>query len=712
MNRHQPCFDAAFKIVCAIIIGYWCDLMQPVLLPAQTAPMLALPLQSTSATFLRVFLRDKGPESLRPSGFQAGAPLYEQTRALHTERALKRRAKVLPENALLSLQDAPIFEPYLDSLRKRGAVIALRLRWRNSVLVTGANLSVEELRRLPFVASVQSARERLKPTTVQEYVQKSTTNCPTPNYGNALRQLALSRIPPLHAAGLTGQGVVIGVIDTGFRWKEQTSLKGASILGEYDVIRQDTTSTANRTDDRRDQDSHGTQVLSVIAAYDPPNLIGAAFGAQFYLAKTEDTRYERNIEQDNYAAGLEWLESRGVDIMTASLGYSRFDSTDESMPYSEMDGKTSLVARSVNDAARRGVLCFIPAGNDGITGSTLSTPADADSAVVVGAMAADSLGAAAFSSSGPTADGRIKPDLMAQGQRVVSASPIGQEYQAASGTSLSTPILAGGAALLLSAFPNMKPWEIREVLIKTASQAKKPDNVMGYGIADVEGALTQATARYGVVASPELLSYPLLEAQRVGIAVKNPGAGLEATLFVQFAPSQDTMRFSLGDGTRFATIPFAQFQRTPAGGAMGMAIAGTMQAQAFVEVRINGAAHLRIPRTGTLPIIPRQTSLPCGLNVSRLPIELPDNVKEGLFPNPISRATRTVSLLVNAQEPSTEAECGIFNSFGQHLFSEKISVNTGVNILPLDMSSLASGVYFARVRYNGRLSVYKFMIVP
>ncbi len=678
--------------------------MCPRSLLSQTAPMLPSTLQSTSATFIRIFLRDKGPESLRPGGFQVGSPLYEQTRALHTERALQRRAKVLPENALLSIQDAPVFEPYLDTLRKRGAVIALRLRWRNAVVVTGANLSFEELRRLPFVERVQSARERLKPTSVQENTQIQTTNCPTPNYGNAARQLALSGIPPLHAVGLTGQGVVIGVMDTGFRWKEQTSLKGASILGEYDVIRQDTTSTANRSDDRRDQDSHGTQVLSVIAAYDPPNLIGAAFGAQFYLAKTEDTRYERNLEQDNYAAGLEWLESRGVDIMTASLGYAQFDSTDESMPYSEMNGKTSLVARSVNDAARRGVLCFIPAGNDSTKGRTLSTPADADSALVVGAILADSLGAAKFSSSGPTADGRVKPDLMAQGQRVISASPIGQEYQAASGTSLSTPILAGGAALLLSAFPTMKPWEIRDALIKTASQATKPDNVMGYGIANVEDALTRATAQYGVVASPELLSYPLLEAQRVGVALKNPSASLDVTLFVKFAQSQDFTRFPIGDGTRFATIPFVQFQRNPA----NLSVA----AEAFAEVRVNGAPHLRIPRMGTLPLVPRQTSLPCGLSLNRLPVELPEKVQEGLFPNPVSRATRVVNLLVSAQEPSTEAECKIFNSFGQFLLSEKLSVNTGVNAIPLDLSSLASGVYFARFRYNGRVSMYKFMIVP
>jgi hypothetical protein len=668
---------------------------------AQTQPQL----QSTSATFLRVFLRDKGPEI-----FQQGSRLYEQTRSLHSERALRRRAKVLPQNALLSLADAPVYEPYLDSLRRRGAQIALRLRWRNYVVVTGANLQIDSLRRLPFVRAVQSARERLLPQAaeVSESVINLTDrvlasisaeqgkNCGTPDYGNALRQLATVSIPPIHALGISGQGVQIGVMDSGFRWKEQNATRGASILGELDFIQQDS-STSNRNDERRDQDAHGTECLSVVAGYSPPNLIGAAFGSGYFLAKTEDLRYERNLEQDNYAAGLEWLETRGVDIMTASLGYSKFDSTDESSPYSELDGRTTIVTQAVNEASRRGVICVIPAGNDGRNGlRTLNAPADADSAIVVAAIRADSLLPANFSSRGPTGDGRMKPDIAAQGQNVVQAATTGSEYRLGNGTSYSTPIIAGGVALLLSAFPELTPAEVRQLLYSTASQARTPDNVLGYGIANFEAALRLAGGRYGITASPELLAYPLLESERVGVSVFGASAATEAELFVRFAGRLDTMRFSLGNGSRFANLSYSLFN--------GQA------AEMFALVR-SGTRTVRIPREGVSRIQPRQTSLPCGINVSLLPLDLPENVRESVFPSPASRSNGTVNFLLAVSEPAT-LQFTVVSAISQVVSSATVSVSTGINTIPLNISNLGAGVYFLFVNYNNERKTFRFIVQP
>ena len=667
------------------------------------AQQAATPLQTTSATMVRVFLRDKGPET-----FAKGSRIYEQTRALHSERALRRRAKVLPENELLSLSDAPVFEPYLDSLRRRGAQIVLRLRWRNYVIVTGANLQFEELRRLPFVRGVQSARERLQPLSFAENTASEATfekylsaelasNCATPNYGDALRQLATVSIPQIHALGISGQNVVVGVMDSGFRWKEQTSLKGASILAEYDFIQNDT-NTANQAGERSDQDAHGTECLSVIAGFVPESLIGAAFGAQYLLAKTEDLRYERNLEQDNYAAGLEWLEARGADVMTASLGYFQFDSTDESSPYSELDGRTAIVTQAVNEASKRGVICVIPAGNEGRMGfRTLSAPADADSAIVVGGIRADSLLPISFSSKGPTGDGRTKPDIAAQGEKVVQASTTGAEYRQGNGTSYATPIIAGGVALLLSAYPELKPWQVRNLLYRTASQARSPDNILGYGIANLAAAFTLASERYGMTSAPELLSYSLLESQRVGVSVLGAGEMAEAILYARFAGRQDFMQYSLGNGSRFANIAHSAF--------------GGKAAEMYATVRDTGGRSLRIPRTGFLRVEPRITSLPCGINVSALPLELPQSVRESIFPQPASRAAGVANLLLSVSEPEP-ITYSIFTTLGQRISTSTINVGTGINVIPLNISNYAVGMYYIHIRYGSAQKMFRFIVQP
>jgi serine protease AprX len=673
--------------------------------------------QTTSATYIRVFLRDKGPEQ-----FAIGTRLYEQTRALHTERALRRRAKVLTSEKILSVADAPIYQPYMDSLRRIGAVTHLQLRWRNYVVVTGANLQLEQLRRLPFVRAVQSARERLLPLkysanasneaqskqffaarnsllleTLLETSLETETNCGTPNYGDALRQVATVAIPQIHALGISGQGVIIGAMDSGFRWRGQTATKGASILAEYNFIQNDS-STANSPLDRSDQDAHGTECLSVMAGYDAPNLIGAAFGAQYILAKTEDLRYERNIEQDNYAAGLEWIESRGADIMTASLGYSTFDSTDESSPYWELNGKTTIVAQAVNEAAKRGVICIIPAGNDGRRGfRTLNSPADADSAIVVAAIRADSLLPTAFSSRGPTGDGRVKPDIAAQGDKVVQSATTGSEYRLGNGTSYSTPIIAGGVALLLSAFPNLTPWEVRDLLYSSASQARTKDNVLGYGIANFYEALRRANARFGMTSSPELLSYPLFESQRVGISVFGAIAPSEAILFVRFAGKADFMRYSLGNGSDFANVLYRDFNGKPA--------------EMYAIIRAGNGTSLRIPREGVTLIQPRSTSLPCGINVGNLTLELPENVREHVYPSPVSRSNGAANLILSVTEPG-QVQYAVYSILGQNITSSLWEVSTGINVLPLSISNYAAGVYFIQAFYNGSPKVFRFVVQP
>lgn len=665
-------------------------------------------LESATAATYRIFFRDKGTEP-----FERGTALYARTEALFTPRALERRRKTLPPERLLTLADAPLYAPYIDSLRRMGASVLLQLRWQNYALVTCSTVQIEQIRRFPFVRATQPATARLFPlrdaqalepkrlTAEQQALQQialTDVNCGTMLYGDSRRQLSSINILPVHEVGIAGKGVIIGVMDAGFRWREQTSTKAASILAERDFIQNDTT-TANEKkpfgNDPADQDDHGTKVLSVMAGYDPQNLIGAAFGAEYLLAKTEDLRYERHIEEDNGAAALEWLEAKGADIVNASLGYSAFDQPDESYPYTELDGKTTILSRAVNDASARGLLCVISAGNDGRRGSrTLNAPADADSAFAVAALRADSARVVNFSSRGPRGDGALKPDIAAQGDSVIAAAPTGQAYQIVRGTSFSSPLVAGGAALILSAFPELSSWEVRRLITSTASQATAPDTVLGYGIANIYSAMRRA----GTIVAPELVSFPMLELQRVGISAVPRGMSLRATLYVRFTGEQNFSPIELRPfppSTLYLTdIPVKRFSGKVA------------ECYAIAD---DGIQTRRIPARGVLPLVPLVSSVPCGIPSLSLPITKADDVREGVVPSPVSSDAGEATLLLTTPEVAT-LDYTLYSTYGSPIASETVQVRSGISTIPIRVRSLARGIYFVQVRYNSIMQMFRFVV--
>lgn len=679
---------------------------------------------ATGATY-RVFFRDKGNEEFRP-----GSALYGRTQALHSPETLKRRAKSLPADRILSIQDAPVFEPYLDSLRRTGASILLRLRWQNYTLVTCTSLQIEQIRRFSFVRAVQPATARLFPQkrTVGETASKKTsqtssqaavrgsaalqmmaqynshahmlqeTNCGTLLYSDSRRQNQSIAIPQVHELGVTGKGVRIGIMDAGFRWREQNSLKGTSVLAEFDFIQNDSNTANERKlllSDLTDQDDHGTKVLSVIAGYHPQNLVGAAFGATFLLAKTEDLRYERHIEEDNVVAALEWLEARGADIVNASLGYLDFDQPDESYSYSELDGKTAIVSRAINDAAARGVFCVVSAGNSGRKGfRTINAPGDADGSFTVAAIRADSAAVTTFSSRGPRGDGKLKPDIAAQGDSVVVAAPSGREYQYAAGTSFAAPLIAGGAALILSAFPELSASELRQLLTSTASRAMRPDSILGFGIANVYAALRQA----GTIVAPNILSYPLWDAQRVGISALPRAMSLQATLFVRFRGEQQFSPLELRpfppQSLYLADIAWTRF-------------AG-YSAECYAIVN-DGQKTRRIPENGTITLTPRASSIPCGIPANALPIEKPNIVQEGIVPSPVSNDAGFATLLLSTPETSS-LDYTVYTSYGSPIAADTVEVSAGISTIPFPVKQYGRGVYFVQVRYNGKIQVFRFIV--
>ncbi|HOI29649.1 MAG TPA: S8 family serine peptidase [Melioribacteraceae bacterium] len=452
--------------------------------------LLVLSITSFSQNKYFITFKDKGNDAVRLGKSSA---IFQEAEKLLTKESIERRKSVMGEN-YITLEDLPVSENYVASLESLGIEIIHKLKWFNSVSCYLTDAQLNSVKQLSFVKSI----EEVKSFKRNEPVEEKLNNPPVLyksnyllDYGPSLIQNELSEIPVVHDLGINGQDVIIGLLDTGFR-KTIPALQGRTVLGERDFIQNDNT-TSNQGDDATNQDSHGTHVFSIIGGYAPGFLIGPAFGAKYYIAKTEDVRSERNVEEDNYAAALEWMESQGVHITSSSLGYSTFDVGQTSYLYSQMDGKSTKVAQAANLAFERGVSTFSSAGNEGpsywgINVSGIQSPADAFNLIAVGAVDRFNT-VTSFSSRGPTFDGRIKPEIVAQGSQVQYGN-VSNQYGSGGGTSYSAPIAAGVAALLKSAFPHLTNVQIRQILLESGDNAASPNNERGYGLISAKRAIT------------------------------------------------------------------------------------------------------------------------------------------------------------------------------------------------------------------------------
>jgi len=430
-----------------------------------------------------VYFKDKGVEpsaKIEKNNAPFNSALY-----LLSEKSIERRIKQMGEDNFITYEDLPLKSDYVSQVEEFGIKIENKLRWFNAITAYLTDEEKLKIANLPFVEKIERVRKfvfKSPESGDASQLLKQQSTLFSFDYGPSFGQLQLSEIPAVHSKGITGESVLIGLLDTGFNWKNHESLKDATVVAEYDFIFKDE-STANDSLDNPIQHNHGTLVFSIIGGFKEGSLIGSAFGSDFILAKTEDIRSEKHIEEDNYAAALEWMESYGVDITSSSLGYSTFDPPEFSYSYSDMDGKTTIVTKALELAFRRGVITITAAGNEGVTPwYYITAPADGINTIAIGAVN-NSNQIAAFSSRGPSYDGRIKPDVVAQGVNVYCAkAAYFSEYIIASGTSVSTPIVSGVAALLLSAYPHLKNTQVRNILIESSDNSSSPNNERGYGL--------------------------------------------------------------------------------------------------------------------------------------------------------------------------------------------------------------------------------------
>ena len=414
----------------------------------------------------------------------------------------KRRGGVIPPDI-----DRKVSPAYVEALRARGVEPLVESRWLNAVSARVPAAELAAVRALPFVRGVRpvggvrpSATDAPRPLVEAHPVAPASGGFRL-DYGNSEGQLSLVNDVAVLERGIDGTGVRLGLLDTGIGDLSRHPAF-TRMLDEGRLIE-----SRDFTNQPDDGSRHGRSVLSVAAGFDEGNLIGPAHGAEILHARTEYTPTETNQEEDNFVAGLEWLESMGVDVVNVSLGYSEFDDGQHSYTVEDMDGDTAVTTVAADRAAALGVTMVSSAGNEGCSSPDLcwyfiTSPADADSVITVGAVSISGA-KASFSSFGPTADGRIKPDVSAMGVSVwLVSSDTG--YGFSNGTSFSSPMVAGVVAQILQVNPDLGPVEVRDLLRQTASQAENPDNALGWGIIDADAAVTLAEAMAtGTEAAPD-----------------------------------------------------------------------------------------------------------------------------------------------------------------------------------------------------------------
>ena len=369
-----------------------------------------------------------------------------------------------------------------------GVRIHHQSRWFNGVTCEMKEETAQAVLRLRFVDGVEMTRDS---TNMPKQNAPGRQKWETEEYFAAEgsdplmsdKQQEVYNLPPLHQAGYHGQGILMAVCDGGFQNADKLSCFRDSLLsGHYDF-----------TDDKDDffgsTGHHGTCCLSTITGI-REGYHGAATQAKYYLMRSEEYATESPKEMDNLVAALEKADSLGVNIFSVSLGYSQFDNASWDLDKSALDGRTTRASMAAMIAARKGMLVCAAAGNEGSKPwETISAPADADSILTVGAV--DTLRTiGAFSSHGPSADGRVKPEVCAVGVQAALINPDGVIIHS-NGTSFATPLLAGLAACLWSAYPTENAMQIRERILRSADRYVTPDAThYGYGIPDAWVAYT------------------------------------------------------------------------------------------------------------------------------------------------------------------------------------------------------------------------------
>lgn len=531
-----------------------------------------------------VLFEDKGIST--DEQLQTALEAYEtqmSTRSKH--RRLRRAHHPFPD-----FTDIPVPSLYTDAVLKIGGRLRTKSRWLNAISIEATLTEISNIARLPFVCAIDRV-EVYKSTSQRSDSSWYSSSQEAPpglaplNYGNSRAQIEQIQANFLHESGFSGEGMAIGLLDTGFSL-DHTAFQHLDVLGQHDFVNDDHNPTDEIGQGDPGEDDHGSIVLGILAANAPGTLIGVAYRASYLLAKTEKAfhngkEFEHLIEEDWWIAGLEWAEEMGAEIICSSLGYSKW------YRFQDLDGKTSKLTIAANLAVEKGISIIVAAGNLGDQpladlglGGRISVPADGFDVLAVGSV--DRHGRSLrFSSRGPTFDGRIKPDVVAMGHGVTSISPQSRIRFSHNhrGTSASAPLGTGVVALLMQAFPLASPRDIANALRSTASQSHAPDNALGYGVIRSAAAFEALLTQFGETGMPESSSIALppnsvpvtVGGLKRGILLQNYPNPFNAETWIPFRliqPSRVTLRIydvrgSLIHGVAIGKLPVGDYMAQP-----------------------------------------------------------------------------------------------------------------------------------------------------
>lgn len=626
-----------------------------------------------------IFFKDKGID--KNISLSKSSTEYQIAVNSLTEKAIERRKKNLGEE-IIRFEDLPLRNDYLNELRKLGIKIVHELNWFNCVSAVVSQDKIDVVRSLQFVEDIKPVKRiSFRKDLIQESLLKENNfNLFVNEYGPSFTQLNLSDIPMVHSKGIDGRNVLVGLLDSGFDWKRHTALSTRDVIAEYDFVFDDSV-TANQSQDVPGQDFHGTLVFSIIGGYRDSILIGSAFNSSFLLAKTEYIATETHVEEDNYAAALIWMENLGVDITSSSLGYSEFDTGEDSYTYEDMNGKTTIVSKAVDLAFERGVVTFTSAGNEGNTKwKYITAPADAFNVIAVGSVDAQN-NLASFSSVGPTYDGRLKPEVVAMGVSVYGAlAGTTNDYRYANGTSTSSPIAAGVAALLLSKFPHLTNSQVRSIILESSSNSQSPNNQIGYGL----------------ISAKRALEFPNIKQVN--------GSYLLNKIFFDESKNPNSIQLYISEnGSTFTSYNYNTFKDDTYEFILP-AFSNGKKLEFYFTYQDSSGNVVRVPSDKTYKLFYGSLNISLNLNLSSNNL---DYTVSDIYPNPFLPLKNKV-VRINYRSSGNESfRLSIIDASGRSVKEISQISNSGENVIEWDGTNdekilCSSGVYYFLITLNGK----------
>jgi len=419
-----------------------------------------------------------------------------------SERAIQRR---LNRDIPVADNDLPVDPEYVAEIEMIGGKAIHTSRWFNAMLYeTSDSLDVDQIAAKEFVTAVYPMYWDDFSYFTPPYEEKKSTSDEYFDYGLADNQIRIHNGQRLHNEGFRGDGMLIAVLDAGFYYTDSLPAFDSLWANDQIILSKD---FVHKNNNVYREHPHGMSVLSLMGGNVPGVHVGTAPEADYLLLRSEDVRSEWCVEEINWIAAAEFADSAGADVITTSLGYSLFDMEVQNYTTDDMDGNSTWITRAADLAASKGILVVSSAGNSGNEAwKIITSPADGDSVLAVGAV--DSLRVyASFSSQGPAADGRVKPNVMAQGSLAWVQRTDGK-FSKGSGTSYAAPIMAGLATCLWQQFPEKTNYQIIKILEQSSSKYPYPSDKYGYGIPNLGVAIDIITSSSPKTTSSGISIFP------------------------------------------------------------------------------------------------------------------------------------------------------------------------------------------------------------